>query len=451
MSLIILPNQLFQLKNIKLPEINEIVLVEHPYYFTRLNFHKLRLAFLMASMLNYKDYLEKDFFIKKIIYISYKDYKTLKPHTKDFLKKEKDSKVYVFDPIDLDVYAEFEKENYEILESPMFLYNKEDLKDINYKRFNAFYNFSKKKDSMISKKYKLDFSHLEYMDKLNREKMSKTQLENFKEKIPIYKNKHYDYCIKHINKNFKYNFGELDIDNLSELAVTHVDAKKHLILFLKNKLNCYGPYQDFISKDHTILYHSNISYLLNSGLLTPPQVLKEVTKYESKVLPQSYEGFVRQIFWREYMRFLYVNNCDDLMNSNFWGNAKPLNWDKFYGKKPVGIHIIDDHIELLKRTAWTHHIPRMMVFLNYFILTEVHPHDVIRWFQEVISLDAAGPWVMIPNVMAMGYYSKSFMSKPYFTSANYLRKLSDYTIEPKLDELYKAFVEKKKHLKFYRY
>ena len=45
---------------------------------------------------------------------------------------------------------------------------------------------------------------------------------------------------------------------------------------------------------------------------------------------------------------------------------------------------------------------------------------------EVVALDAY-PWVMLSNIGAMGYYTKTaFMQKPYISTSNYILKMSNY-------------------------
>ncbi len=67
---------------------------------------------------------------------------------------------------------------------------------------------------------------------------------------------------------------------------------------------------------------------------------------------------------------------------------------------------------------------------------------------ECIAIDAYD-WIMQSNIRCMGYYSNKFMSKPYFTTSNYLKRMSNYKIEEEWDVLYHKFVQKKKHLKYY--
>lgn len=435
MKFIILPHQLYE----SIPSnIKDVVLIEHPYYFTRYKFHKLKLAYHVASMKNYKYFLESKGI--KIKYVQFYKYDTWK---KDISLQE----YAIFDPIDHDVRKEFESlkmiRSLKIIESPNFLIKEEFLKTITYRRFNVFYELVKK---YIKDEYKLDFTKLENMDKFNRAAMTKYQVKEYTESFSYYKSDYIKYAIQYVNNYFSGNFGDLNESTLMMLPTTHKDALAHLKKFIKNRFEQFGTYQDFISKDHVILNHAHISFLLNSGLLTPLQVLKEI--YDKKISQQSYEGFVRQIIWREYMGYIYLQHYDEIINANFWGNKKPLNWDVYYGYKSSGFEIIDNEITKIKKYAYSHHIVRLMVFVNHFILTEVDPQEIIKWFMECIAIDAYD-WIMQPNILCMGYFSNRFMSKPYFTTSNYLKKMSNYKIEEEWDEQYHKFVEKKKHLVYY--
>lgn len=434
-TFIILPHQLFSIEKIKHfdeAHIDEVHIVEHPYYFTRLKFHKLKLAFHVASMKEYADRIT----FAKVKYINFYNYDNWKKII---------TNIVMFDPVDRDVVAEFKKMGAEIIESDMFLIKAADLKNITYKRHNVFYKFSRE---YIRDNYGLDYTELDNMDKFNRGSMTKEQIQSFVEISPKYKSKHYTKAIIYVNNYFKNNFGYLDMDNLSELPVTHRDAINHMKLFFSTYYDMFGPYQDFISKNHYKLNHAHISFLLNINLLTPLQVLKEMELHNVPI--QSIEAFIRQLVgWREYMRYLYITYYEELISSNFWNNHRPLDYKKTYGEKPFNIEILDNELTKLKRYGWTHHIIRLAVFLNYFIMTEVHPHHVLKWFQEIIALDSYD-WVMVSNIMAMGYYSNKFMSKPYFMSGNYLKKMSNYHIENVWTDMYYKFIDRKKSLTFYR-
>ncbi len=435
-TLIVLPTQLFDTQYLTGLNINKVYIVEHPYYFTRYNFHKLKLAFLVSSLLNYHDYLKTNLKNVTIKYIKFNQLNKL--------KNSLNEQFVMFDPIDKNVTFE---NKIKILETPAFLLTNDILSKIKYKRLSAFYNNVKR---ILLKNYKIDYTNLKNLDYMNRKRIPTNTL---KELVPHYKNKHYKKALNYINKHFPNNFGDLTLEALQQLPVTYIDAKKHLDFFIKHNFSKFGPYQDFISKDHIRLYHSNISHLINIGLLTPLEVIKEVNKYKNSVPPESFEGFIRQIIgWREYMRYIYSKN-PELHKQNFWKNNKSLDWKAFYGNKSTGITFIDNEIQKIKKTAWSHHIIRLMIFLNYFVLTQVKPQDILRWFMETIALDSYD-WVMVSNIWTMGYFTKEYTAKPYFSSSNYIKKMSNYNSKEdftKFDNMYRNFLKQKKDLKFYRF
>ena len=66
---------------------------------------------------------------------------------------------------------------------------------------------------------------------------------------------------------------------------------------------------------------------------------------------------------------------------------------------------------------------------NFLVLIETDPREIYKWFQTMY-IDAYDVF-MVPNVYGMLCYSKlnessHMMTRPYFSSSNYLIKMSDY-------------------------
>ena len=61
------------------------------------------------------------------------------------------------------------------------------------------------------------------------------------------------------------------------------------------------------------------------------------------------------------------------------------------------------------------------------LLTEINPKEVYKWFMELF-IDAYD-WVMVPNVYGIGLFADGGLisSKPYISSSNYIRKMSNYS------------------------
>lgn len=211
------------------------------------------------------------------------------------------------------------------------------------------------------------------------------------------------------------------------LPYTHTGANAWLDEFLTQRLNDFGPYEDAISTRGTRLFHSGLSPLLNTGLLTPDNVLDAILTYQQKhtVRLSSVEGLVRQIIgWREFIRASYEVDGRAQRSSNFFKHTRSLPRSAWSGE--TTIFPLDQTIERCLRYGYTHHIERLMVAGNFFLLNQIHPDSVFRWFMGMY-IDAYD-WVMVPNVYGMSQYADggSFATKPYISGGNYLRKMSDY-------------------------
>lgn len=79
------------------------------------------------------------------------------------------------------------------------------------------------------------------------------------------------------------------------------------------------------------------------------------------------------------------------------------------------------------------------------LLCEIHPDEVYRWFMELF-IDAFD-WVMVPNVYGMSQYADGGLitSKPYISSSNYIKKMSDFSTDiwcDIWDALFWRFIQK---------
>ncbi len=88
-----------------------------------------------------------------------------------------------------------------------------------------------------------------------------------------------------------------------------------------------------------------------------------------------------------------------------------------------------------------------MVLGNFMLLCEIDPDEVYAWFMELF-IDAYD-WVMVPNVYGMSQYADGGLitTKPYISSSNYIRKMSNFPAGEwcdTWDALYWRFVDKHK-------
>lgn len=228
-------------------------------------------------------------------------------------------------------------------------------------------------------------------------------------------------------------------------ATNRSEALIVLEQFLNEKFDNFGPYEDAFEAQEVFLYHSTLSPYLNIGLLTPEEVLKACLNHFEKhdTHYPSVEGFVRQLMgWREFIRGM-DRNFD--FSGNHFGFHRKLKSCWYEGK--TGIPPLDDSIKKANKTAYTHHIERLMVIGNIMLMTELDPQEVYRWFMEMY-IDSAD-WVMAPNVLGMSQFADGgiFATKPYIAGSNYMRKMSHY---PKgdwcdiVDGLYWRFIDRQR-------
>ncbi len=209
--------------------------------------------------------------------------------------------------------------------------------------------------------------------------------------------------------------------------ISHDSARAWLDEFLQKRFALFGIYEDALTQRSQFLYHSVLTPMLNTGLLIPEEVVERAIEIGRKnaVDINSLEGFIRQIIgWREYMALMYEKHGRYLRTQNFWGFTDDMPASIYQWK--TGIPILDDVLKKVKQDGYAHHIERLMVLGNFFLLLRVKPNAVFRWFSEMF-VDAFD-WVMVPNVYGMSQFSDGglLVTKPYLSGSNYLRKMSDY-------------------------
>jgi deoxyribodipyrimidine photolyase-related protein len=339
------------------------------------------------------------------MYIEHKDYHQFR----DQLKNESD--IYMYYPNDLTLKKSYDNVKY-IYNLPNFLLSVED--DIykqNIYRHKAFYDRMKHKLQILT--------NVENQDKYNRLKPDKKHKYNER---PSYHNKHIKESVEYVLDNFKH-YGITDINilvkSLQNFPTSYSDSQKQLKHFIEKQLDNF-QYQDFIDKNEVFVHHSNLSCVLNNGLLTPKEVIDALKPYETSTKINNYEGFLRQIIgWREYMRYVYHKECNEFNIPKSVRFNKSLS-DSIWKDNEV----IETEYNKLITNGYSHHIVRLMIFLNWFILNDIRAKDIIEWF-SITHIDAY-PWVMYSNILAMGYFNKKFMTKQYISSSNYILKMSNY-------------------------
>ena len=230
--------------------------------------------------------------------------------------------------------------------------------------------------------------------------------------------------IKVVSEKFNDHFGDIEPFNL---AVTRRDAVKSLKEFIENKLIKFGDYQDAMLENEPVLYHSYLSFYLNSGLLLPIECVRAAERayHQGKAPLNAVEGFIRQIIgWREYVRGIYWLKMPDYKNENFLMSNRKL--PSLYWDTKTDMNCLHQCVKETKNNAYAHHIQRLMVLGNFALLIGVSPKEMNEWFLIVYA--DAYEWVELPNVSGMVLFADGGLlaSKPYASSGSYINKMSNY-------------------------
>lgn len=197
--------------------------------------------------------------------------------------------------------------------------------------------------------------------------------------------------------------------------------------FIDHKLVYFGAYQDAMHTEEFRLFHSLISFSLNTKMLTPAEVIvKAEQAYMEKDYPlAAVEGFIRQILgWREFVRGFYWANMPAMQTVNYFDHQQPLPSWFWNGETKMNCmkHCITQSLD----HAYAHHIQRLMVIGNFALLMGFKPSEVHAWYLG-IYIDAF-EWVEMPNTIGMSQYADGGLlaTKPYVSSAAYINKMSNY-------------------------
>ena len=211
------------------------------------------------------------------------------------------------------------------------------------------------------------------------------------------------------------------------IPTTRQGALEWLKGFIRQRLEAFGSWEDVMIENQPILFHSVLSPFLNLGLLTPMECIQaaEKTYREGKAPLNSVEGFIRQILgWREFIHGIYWLKMPAYREENFLKADRPLPRWAYTGKTEM--RCVSEAIRGTLDLAYNHHIQRLMVLGNYFLLGGYEPKAVLRWYTEMY-LDAYD-WVMVPNVLGMILFADGgfFATKPYAAGAAYQEKMGNH-------------------------
>ncbi|MFZ3408473.1 cryptochrome/photolyase family protein [Vibrio chagasii] len=269
-------------------------------------------------------------------------------------------------------------------------------------------------------------------DANNRKKLKKQDIENLPQ--PLMFANDISSILERIERHQVATIGQVGDQLL--WPVNRAQSLSLLAHFCQVCLPLFGHFQDAMTVEHDSkwsLYHSRLSFSLNSKLLSPSEVIDAAlsayhasSKQGAPIIDiAQVEGFIRQILgWREYIRAVYWANMPAYASKNHYSADRALPhyfWDS-QTKMNCMKHAIDQSLEF----AYAHHIQRLMVTGNFCLITGIAPDQVDRWYLG-IYVDAI-EWVEMPNTRGMALFADGGIvgTKPYSASGSYINRMSDY-------------------------
>lgn len=223
-------------------------------------------------------------------------------------------------------------------------------------------------------------------------------------------------------------FGEIKPKSFA-WPINRKEALAQLDYFCEHLLPHFGDYEDAMHTEQAFLFHSRLSFVLNTKIISPKEVVNRVVQHfyanQETISLSQVEGFVRQIIgWREYVRGIYWHHMPNYSKLNTLDNFYPLPEMFWTGKTKM--NCMKQALGLSLENAYAHHIQRLMVIGNFSLLTQRHPDAVDAWYLGVY-MDAI-EWVELPNTRGMSQYADGgiIATKPYVSSGSYIQKMSNY-------------------------
>ena len=197
--------------------------------------------------------------------------------------------------------------------------------------------------------------------------------------------------------------------------------------FIDSTLPHFGAFEDAMHTRGTRLFHSLLSFALNTKMLGPREVVERAqAAYHAGAAPlPAVEGFIRQILgWREYVRGIYWSHMPGYGERNAFGHSAAL--PQWFWTGDTRMRCMQHAVGQSLQGAYAHHIQRLMVIGNFALLAGLDPAAVHRWYLGVY-IDAF-EWVELPNTVGMSQFADGGLlaTKPYVSSAAYIDRMSDY-------------------------
>lgn len=308
-----------------------------------------------------------------------------------------------------------------------FLSTREELGDVFKDKktylMESFYRYMRKKHHVLMAGEEPITGKWNY-DSDNRKKIPTTH----KVTAPLIFDNDVTEIIAEINKTSIKTIGSIE-DKKFVWPINRAQSLALLDFFVAECLPLFGSFQDAMSETEWSLYHSRLSFSLNTKLISPLEVIqKAIAEWEKRPNEIEYhqiEGFVRQIIgWREYMRGIYWLKMPEYATLNYFEHHNKL--PQWYWTGKTNMNCLKHAIQQSLDFAYAHHIQRLMITGNFALLAGVNPDEIDAWYLG-IYIDALD-WVEITNTRGMSQFADGGIvgTKPYVSSATYIDKMSDY-------------------------
>lgn len=434
-AVLIFPHQLFADHPSLADDPKHVAIIEDDLFFGDrhhpLQFHQQKLWLHRATMQRYRHRIADHF--PKVEYFDYQSDHSTFDNVSKWIVKTKATEIRLADPHDnlllrrLQRFARREELQITVDATPAFLNTNEENQQYREgkKRWYManFYQYQRRRldilmngDDPVGDQWSFDED--------NRKKVPKAMLKEIPD-LPEVDFDDIDLSARqYVLDRFADHPGSLDH---LYYPTSHERAEQWLKEFFEQRFKLFGDYEDAIVENESWLWHGVLTPMLNTGLLTPEQVVDGAVRYsiEHDIPINSTEGFVRQIIgWREFMRATYEDLHVKMRTTNHWKHTRKI--PKSFWDGTTGIDPVDDCIRRVNQTGYLHHIERLMVMGGFMFLCEFDPDEIYKWFMEMF-IDSYD-WVMVPNSYAMSQNADGGLitTKPYFSGSSYIRKMSNH-------------------------
>jgi len=448
-AILLFPNQLFE-EALESPA-EHLIIAKHWLFYHQLPFHVQKLMLHDASIESFASRARATG--KKVSILEPNQCRDQSTFEQSLLQLASDFTIY--DVVDDYLYRSLSAalgSNFVVLDSPSFLCNRVELQAFrsgagNSKiRMAEFYKWQRRRMKLLIEPGGQPTGGRWSFDEHNRQRLPKDH-----QPAPPW----------------QPHYSESEIQSLSDSAIRYQDhpgssadfrwpinrdqALDLLDHFFTHRFAKFGPYEDAMDSSDSVVFHSQLSAPLNCGLLTPHEVVERAIEYAQshpEVSLASLEGFIRQIIgWREYIRATYIWFGRTMRTKNHLHHTS--DFPQGFWEAKSGLLPLDIVLQRVHKTAYCHHIERLMVAGCLLLLAEIHPDKAYEWFMSQF-IDAYD-WVMVPNVYAMSQFADGGLitTKPYLCGSAYIRKMSNFPVGSWTeiwDGLYWRFVDRHREL-----